>query len=159
MTIEIDPGKLRSIAKTAIAQEKTDQEAKDAEKVALDSKRTARINQAAEDLLASIPQELEKAANKPTQTESGIIITAHIPIVREHMTGCFSKKGDLSEDDAAILDAVKAKLTTLNPSDLYSVKVKQHTETHQYISNSGTDDSDPGPCICYELVVTAILPE
>jgi hypothetical protein len=155
MTIGIDPEKLRNIANTAIDQKKKDQEAIETGK----TQRIARLNKIAEDLLASIPQELEKAAKNPIQTESGFIIKAQIPIVREHMTGCFSTEGTMSEDDAVILAAVREKLSTLNPSDLYSIKIEEHIENHQFVSNSGTDESELGPCVHYDLIVTANLPK
>ena len=159
MTIGIDPEKLRKIAKDAITQKRSEKKSYEEEKSAEEIRKAARIKQKAEDIIASIPDELEKAAKSPKQTSSGIKIIATIPIVREHMTSIMDTKGDLSEEDAAILATVKEKLTTANPSDLYTLEIKQHSEQHQFTTNSGNDWSEYGPCIHYDLVVTTLLPK
>lgn len=166
MSIEIDPEKLRKIAKEAIIKRELDKKKKEQEKIAAEKERIAaeeqnaiRIKQLVEDIFASIPKNLEKAAKKPREIKQGIKIVARIPIVREHMTSTMDTKGHLSKDDAAILTAAKEKLATVNPSDLYTLEIKTHSEQHQYYTKSRNDWSEPGPCIHYSLIVTATLPK
>jgi hypothetical protein len=154
MRLEIDNDKLRQIAQNSIEQEKTEKKRIRQEENDRNKAEKTRILQRAEEIIASIPSELEKASKHPKQVESGFAITARIPIVHENMFSVMVPEGSLSEKDEAILSEVREKIKTLDIPGVDSIVIDHYTRTHMY---SDSDSSIFGDCKYYYIETKVIL--
>lgn len=114
------------------------------------------IKEVALGIISSVPTELIKASHNPKETDKGLIITAHIPIVEERMFSVMVNEGSLSSDDRAILLAVQEELKTLIVPDMCNIEVRYKTTMHTY---ADSDSSSYGPCKSYFLEAQLLVPK
>jgi len=146
--MEINLNKLRDIAVSAAAERAVLEGAQIANTARKAEMEKQQIKREAKALIESIPTHLEKAAMCPISTESGRLVQALIPIVKEQLTSCMATKGYLSDREKKFLSTVKNMLKSLS---IQGAEVFIHRETVEGSYSNYDGDQAEGPCKHYYI--------
>jgi len=108
----------------------------------------------ANEIIKSIINSLKKDSQDVNRADDNVL--ARIPIVNEEMCSVMSTSGNLSERDLKILKQIEEFVSSFKKKNI-SLEIKQKIKMRRFVTFSGRDWSDLGPCRYYYLEVKKIL--
>jgi hypothetical protein len=153
----VDPNKLKEVAQTAVSSLQASNAAYRSQERAKQRATRESAKTRAEEIIASIPEELEKAAKDLKRIPSNRKIVARIPIVEEKLRSIMASEGHLDSADKAVLEVVKKILETLSIPGVDKITIQEKTELDGHDAADG--DRTYGLCKHYYLAVEVTLPK
>jgi 16S rRNA G1207 methylase RsmC len=147
--VKVNAAELKEIAKKATAERAVEKTRKQMQAKETKRKEGDSVKKRADEIIASIPKALKKAAARAKRKNGKLVITTKIFIAGERMTSIMSSRGYLDSYDARILREVRRKMKALR---IKGVKISEarHTQIRQFMATDCTESS-PGPCVSYYL--------
>lgn len=112
-----------------------------------------RIKIRVDQIIASIPEEIQKAAIHAQREKEKLVVTAKIPIVNECLSSIMDSYGHLRDFDERVLQATRQRMKTLKIDEVELSEIYE-TQTHTY---SDSDSDTSGPCKHYYIKASVVI--
>lgn len=153
--MKVNVGTLVNIAEEAFRVREVEEEGRLQNKLCEEELEREVVEMSVDEIIGSIPSELEKAAKNPVEIDGKSWVVAQIPIVEEKLRSIMDIRGSLELRDEKILNELRERLR-IEEFDGADVHIVELEVEHSYVSADGLD-TGYGPCKHYVLEVRVCL--